>query len=313
MAVNFSVDVIRRSRLIMPVNEARFVKKAYTRNADAIVLDLEDSVPESEKLNARKCLTEAIPLAAMGGSDVIVRVNNERSLLEGDIAAALHPLLDSLYIPKVESAEQIQTIDALLNEQEERQGLPVGQVKLGLIVETVKGYLNLDELANASTRIDSLTLGAEDFSVDAGIEISEETEGALLIPRMKALFLARAYGKLPLGLLSSIADFKNLELLQQNAVRSYKHGFLGASCIHPSNVEILNKAFSPSEEDYQQALQLTEHFERSLAEGRASTTFEGKMIDYPHYKKAKDLITRHMKILSFEQKKEQRREAVKRG
>src|SRR5215475_4091663 len=92
----------RRSSLILPVNQPRFVERAYTRGADAIVLDLEDSVPAAEKENARRLVKEAIPLAARGGAEVSVRVNNEPGLLEADVDAAVHPGLDNLGIPKAE-------------------------------------------------------------------------------------------------------------------------------------------------------------------------------------------------------------------
>src|SRR2546425_4351677 len=92
----------RRSSLILPVNQPRFVERAYTRGADAIVLDLEDSVPGAEKGNARKLVKDAIPHAARGGAEAAVRVNNEPGLLEADVDAAVHPGLDNLSIPKAE-------------------------------------------------------------------------------------------------------------------------------------------------------------------------------------------------------------------
>ncbi|MEC5423343.1 CoA ester lyase [Virgibacillus sp. C22-A2] len=311
MSINFADEVIRRSRLIMPVNKKKFVEKAFLRNADAIVLDLEDSIPDSEKKQARNYISESIHLAAKGGSDVIVRVNNEELLIVGDIEAAVDPKLHSLYIPKVETKKQIIEIDSLISKLEEKKGVPHGQIKIGLIIETVKGYLNLEEFANASERIDSLTLGAEDFSLDSGIEISDETLSALMIPRMKTLFLARAHKKIPLGLLSSIADYNDLESIYRNATLAYKHGFLGASCIHPSNVEILNECFTPTVEEYEYSSRLIVSFEKSLTQGRASMSLDGKMVDYPHYKKAQNIVNRYNKIQEFELKKKSYRKSAR--
>ena len=96
----------RRSSLILPVNIPRFVEKAYTRDADAIVLDLEDSVPTHEKASARKLVQDSLALAVRGGAEVLVRVNNDPALLADDIDAAVHPGLDGLSIPKAESAAQ---------------------------------------------------------------------------------------------------------------------------------------------------------------------------------------------------------------
>ena len=100
----------RRSSLILPVNQPRFVEKAYTRGADAIVLDLEDSVPPQEKANARKLVRDSLAVAGRGGAEVLVRVNNEPALLADDIDGAVQPGLDGLSIPKVESAAQVHAI-----------------------------------------------------------------------------------------------------------------------------------------------------------------------------------------------------------
>jgi len=97
----------RRSSLILPVNQPRFVERAYTRQADAIVLDLEDSVPPAEKAAARQLVKPSLPMAARGGSEVSVRVNNEPELLWDDVEAAVHPGLDNLNLPKAESPDQI--------------------------------------------------------------------------------------------------------------------------------------------------------------------------------------------------------------
>jgi citrate lyase subunit beta/citryl-CoA lyase len=181
---------------------------------------------------------------------------------------------------------------------------------MGVIIETVKGVLCAEEIAKASERVDSITLGAEDFSVDSGIELCEETYEGMLIPRMQLLFVARAYRKLPMGLLGSIAAFNDQGGFEKNAKLAYQHGFLGASCIHPNNVETLNRAFSPNEEELEYSGKVIEVFERSLAMGRASTTLEGKMIDIPHYEKAKQIRERAFRIEQFEQKKKNAREAA---
>src|SRR5262245_17334448 len=102
----------RRSSLILPVNIPRFVERAHTRDADAVVLDLEDSVPPAGKGSARALVKDAIPLVARGGSEVLVRVNNDPALLTDDVDASVHPGLDGLSIPKAESPEQIAMLSA---------------------------------------------------------------------------------------------------------------------------------------------------------------------------------------------------------
>ena len=310
MTFDYGTCIIRRSRLIMPANVPRFVEKAFLRNADAIVLDLEDSVPDSEKIASREKIQDWIPVVAKGGSDVLVRVNHTDELLKSDLEGAIWPGVDGVMLPKVENAEQVRAVEQIISEIELRRGIPSGHVKIGVIIETAKGMLHIEEIARASARVDSLTLGAEDFSLDCGIELTAATYQGMLIPRMNILLAARAYGKIPMGLMGSIAGYTDVESLAENASLAYQHGFLGTSCIHPDNVEILNQAFSPAKEDVVYARKVMDAFESSLAKGRASTTLEGKMIDIPHYEKAKRILDRADKIEQLEKKKKRLREAA---
>lgn len=306
-------NIIRRSRLIMPANNKKFIEKAYARNADAIVLDLEDSVADSEKVATRELIKESISIAGKGGSDVLVRVNHTNELLNGDVEAAVWPGLSGIYFPKVESKHQVIEMDQLITKLEEKRGIPVGTITIGILIESIKGYMNVHEIAKASERIDSLTLGAEDFALDTGMEVSPDTFEALLIPRMQILFAARENGILPLGLMGSLTTYNDLNGFLESAQLAYKHGFLGASCIHPQNVEVLNKGFSPSVEDVDHAKRVIDVFEFAASEGKAATKLDGKMIDTPHYEIAKRLLKRSVAIEKFELKKKQAREMVING
>jgi len=310
MEFDYAQNLIRRSRLIMPANEKRYVEKAHMRNADAVVLDLEDSVPMSEKVATRAVLKEFIPLVGKGGSDVLVRVNHTDELLRGDVEASVWPGLDGIFFPKVETGEQVRALDLLLTDLERKRGIPPGHIKISVIAETLKGYLRVEEITGASDRIDSLSLGTEDFATNTGMELTEDTYNAWLIPRMQIVFVARAYRKLPLNLVGSMAGFTDNAAFEKMAILSYKHGFLGSSCIHPGNVEILNRCFSPTQEAIEYSRKLIDAFERSLAAGRASTALEGKMIDYPHYEKAKQILARSAKIEALEQRKNRARKAT---
>jgi len=310
MEFDYTQNLIRRSRLIMPANERKYVEKAHLRNADAVVLDLEDSVPVTEKVATRTVLKESILLAGRGGSDVLVRVNHTDELLRGDVEAAVWPGLDGIFFPKVETGEQVRFLEGLIAGLEEKRGIPRGRVKISVIAETLKGYLHVEEVVRASERIDCLSLGTEDFATNTGMELSEATYHGWLIPRMQTVFVARAYGKLPLNLVGSMAAYGDTEGFEKLAILSYKHGFLGSSCIHPGNVEILNRCFSPAPEEIEHSRKLIDVFERSLAAGRASTTLDGRMIDYPHYERAKQVLARSAKIEALEQRKNAARRAA---
>jgi len=310
MGFDYAQNLIRRSRLIMPANEKKYLEKAHMRNADAVVLDLEDSVPASEKVATRAVLKESIPVVGRGGSDVLVRVNHTEELLAGDVEASVWPGLDGIFFPKVETGDQVRDLDRLLTDLEQKRGIPPGHVKISVIAETLKGYLHVQEITGASDRIDSLSLGTEDFATNTGMAMTEDTYNAWLIPRMQIVFVARAYDKLPLNLVGSMAGFSDNVAFEKMAILSYKHGFLGSSCIHPGNVEILNRCFSPTEEAIDYSRKLIEAFERSLAAGRASAALDGKMIDYPHYEKAKQVLARSARIEALEAKKKMARKAA---
>ncbi len=293
-----------RSRLIMPVTNEKFVQKAPLRNADIIVLDLEDSIPYNRKIEARSYLANGIEIASMGGSAVYVRVNNTEELLWDDIQASVSPLLTGIYVPKVESAEQIKKIDAFLTNLEVQNGLKRNSILLATLIETAKGYMNLSSILQSSNRIQSVSLGAEDFVEDIQMKINSSTAEALKNIRMQICIAARAYNIVPMGLMSSIANYTDLKEIAESARLAYEHGFAGNSCVHPSNVEILNNAFMPNNDEITEAQQIIESFEKAVQEGLAAINFNGKMIDIPHYEKAKKILSLFEKYTLYEEKKQ---------
>src|SRR5699024_6942979 len=157
------------------------------------------------------------------------------------------------------------------------------------------------------SRIQSVSLGAEDFAEDLQMKINESTAEALKNIRMQICIAARAHGIVPMGLMSSIANYKDLEEIASSARLAYEHGFDGNSCVHPSNVEILNNAFMPNKEEVIEAKQIIEVFDEAIGEGKASINFKGKMIDIPHYEKAKSILARHENYMRFEAEKRKAR------
>lgn len=310
MSVDYTKSMVRRSRLIMPANTPKFLEKAYLRNADAVVLDLEDSIPLAEKLSTRALIKGWIPEVGKGGSDVLIRVNNTQELLKGDVEAAIWPGVAGIIIPKVESAAQVQAIERIIAELESKRDIPAGQINMSILIESCKGYLNMSEIAGACDRIDSLTIGNEDFLREAGMVETDETYHALLVPRVQLVLTARAYQKMPMGLIGSLANYGDDNAFERSVSLAYKHGYLGASCINPRNIETLNTCFSPRPEEVEHSKRIITALDAALAIGRASTTFEGKMIDYVHYEHAKQVIERQDLIKHFELKKKLARKAA---
>ena len=212
---------IRRSTLIFPVNVPRFIEKAYTRGADAISLDLEDSVPPAEKPAARTMVKAAIALAARGGAEVLVRINNDPDLIIEDVDAAAHPGLFGIHFPKVESAEQMHRLDALLEAKEKERNLPLKSITISAHIETPLGLLNAESIATASQRIESLSIGPEDYCFELGVEPSEDGL-ELLYPVSQVVTLCKAYKLRAHGLVGSVAGFRDLDSFERAALRGVR-------------------------------------------------------------------------------------------
>ncbi len=290
---------IVRSVLILPVNNRRFVDKACRRGADAVMLDLEDSVPTSEKENARGLVKEALYLAGRGGGQVHVRVNNEPEMLLADIRASIHPGLDCLVLPKVESAAAVVQVADQIEELEQERGLEPGRIGLSLVIETPKGFLNLQDIAEASPRTESMSIGPEDYCLELGVEPSPEGL-EILYPLAMIVTVCKVLGLRPYGLLGSVAGFKDLEGYERAAARARQMGCEGAICIHPDQVAILNRVFSPEPQQVVRARRVVEAFEAGLERGTASVNVDGRMVDLPVYRRAKAVFDRALAIEELE-------------
>ena len=308
--MDYALHKVRRSRLIMPVHQRKYVEKAYTRNADAVCLDLEDSVPEQEKLAARAMVREGIALAGKGGSEVIVRINNTRELIMGDLEASVWPGLGAVLLPKCESAEDIRELERHLARLEGERGMTPGSVTINTAIESPRGYLNAEAVFSASGRVDSMTLGTEDFTASIDLVTCPETQAAMLSVRIHLLIAARARNLIPMGLVGSMTNFKDTDEFEKLAALSFKHGFLGSSCIHPGNVEILNRCFTFSSETVAYAEEVIAALDVAYAEGLAAVALHGKMIDIAHYAQAKKVLERHAAIEAHEARKHKARASI---
>jgi citrate lyase subunit beta/citryl-CoA lyase len=291
-----------RSLLFVPVTAKRFVDGAARRGADAIILDLEDSVAASEKERARTLVPEAAGVVSRGGADVVVRINRPLRLAVRDIEAAVGPRVLALALPKTDSAEHVRLIAEIVDEVEAERGLVPGTTRLIAMVETAAAFFRIAEIARAHPRVCALNLGAEDFALSAGI--LPEAEG-LFMPKQVAVFAARAAGIMPLGFIGTVAEFHDLDGFRQTIRRSRRLGFIGASVIHPSQVPILNEEFRASAEEIDHARRVVAAYDKALAEGIGAVTVDGKMIDVPVVERARLLLEREASIAAREAKTHQ--------
>ena len=201
---------ILRSVLVVPVNVPRFVEKACLRGADAIVLDMEDSVPVDRKKRARNDLADTISVAGRGSTQLMVRINNDPDLIEADIESAVCKRLDALFIPKVESPDQLVKLDNFTREIEAFKGLVPGKVKFSIHVESPLGLLRLEKIVSSTERIESISIGVDDYLAALGVKLTKDAS-SLFLPMTQLVITAKAYGIIPIGVLGSVAEFRDLD------------------------------------------------------------------------------------------------------
>lgn len=266
------------------------------------MLDLEDAVPFPQKMLARSMIKASIPLVAKCGGQVQVRINNESHMLKDDLEASVHAGVDCIVIPKVETAEEVKTFDAYISKLENDREIRSGSVKLGLVIESPKGILNLREIATISSRVLFLSLGAEDYCFSLGITPSRD--GVELFHAIsEVVTVAKAFDLIPIGVLGTITGITDMEGFEMAAQRARNIGFEGAPCIHPDQVEILNRIFAPPPEEVENSKKLISAFENAIEDGKGVIKVEGRMVDLAVYNRAKVIYERHQAIEELEIKK----------
>jgi citrate lyase beta subunit len=279
-----------RSLLFVPGNRERFLAKLETLRPDGVILDLEDSIPSGEKDAARGAVAELLGSGRRGEQQLFVRVNDLRSGLAGaDMAAVVSPRLAGVFLPKVDDPDELREANRLLALAEQRAGMAIGSTRLIPIVETVRGIARVAELAEAGPRILGLNFGYDDFALDLGVVRTAEGLETFY-PRARIAIAARAAGVLAID--GPMADFGNLPGLAEECRVSRQLGFTGKQCIHPSQLETVSRAFSPTPEEVARAREIVAAYERAEAQGRGSTRLGATsyMVDRPVVERARRVL-----------------------
>lgn len=286
-----------RSLLYVPVNVEKYVAKAHTRGTDAVQLDLEDSVPLSEKDSARKLVQAAAETVSQAGADVVVRINQPLRMAVRDLEEVVSPRVQAVTLTKVDSASHVKLLAETVDALEAERGMTPGHTRFIVLVETADAFFRLEEIAKAHPRIAGLGLGGEDFATSVGMSPDPDV---MMYPKQQTIIASRAAGIIPLGIIGTVADYSDTDAMRTIIRNSRRFGFEGASCIHPSIVPILNEEFSPSEKEVSDAKRIVQGFEAAVAEGRASLEIDGKMIDYPVVYRAQQLLDQDTAIRARE-------------
>ncbi len=275
-----------RSLIFVPGNNPRFLDKAKTLQADIVCFDLEDSVPDSEKKNARKLIKDALKERSQYTSDVYVRINSPRSsTIQDDLQEIVQNGLDGIVIPKVNNSKELKTIEKTLALLEKKRKM--SSISLVPSIESAEGVTNTYEIASASKRISALIFGVFDLLNDMGIEYTKQAEGARYA-REKIPLEARAAGVDALDAIWQDVHDKNGLLEDCKIGKSL--GYIGKTIIHPDQITITHQAFQPNKIEIDWAKKVCQAYETSTKQGKGATTVEGKMIDEVHYKRAKTLL-----------------------
>lgn len=281
-----------RSLLFVPGDSERKFARARDCGAEALILDLEDSVAPSEKANARDRVAGLIGPDPERAWTFMVRVNAlDTGLTLEDLAAVVKPGLDALLIPKVNGAADLERIAHYLDALEAKAGMASGSVKLASVAtETPKAMFALGSYAPAHPRLIALTWGAEDLSAALGATANKEPDGSWSFPyqlaRAQCLFAASDAGVMAIDTI--YADFRDSDGLEQDCRRSRRDGFVGRLAIHPDQVAAINRAYAPSEAEVAQARKIVAAFEANPGAGALGV--DGKMVDLPHLKAARKIL-----------------------
>ncbi len=281
-----------RSLLFVPGDSERKIARARDCGADALILDLEDSVAPAEKAAARAHVASLIDNEPPRSWSFFVRVNAlDTGLALDDLAAVVKPGLDALLIPKVSGTADLERVGHYLDALEAKASMAQGSVKFASVAtETAKAMFALGSYAPAHPRLVALTWGAEDLSAALGATDNKEPDGSWTAPyefaRVTCLFAASA-AEVP-AVDTVYTDFRDSEGLERDCRRSRRDGFVGRLAIHPDQVATINRCYAPSEAEVAHARKIVAAFDENPGSGALG--LEGKMIDLPHLIAARKIL-----------------------
>jgi len=275
-----------RSLLFVPGNNSRFLEKAKTTQADIVCFDLEDSIPDSEKVNARNLIKDALKSRSQYAPDIYVRTNSPASgKIPDDLEKIIQKGIDGIVIPKVNNSKELLKIKKIITSLEKKRKLD--PVSLIPSIESAQGVVNAYDIASCSKRISALVFGVFDLLNDMGIEYTKQSEGAKYA-RAKVPLDAKAAG---IHAIDAIwQDLKDENGLKEDCIIGKNLGYAGKSIIHPEQIPITHEAFMPNKSEIEWAHKVCDTYLESTKKGKGATVVDGKMIDEVHYKRAKALL-----------------------
>jgi citrate lyase beta subunit len=284
------VQRVRRALLFTPGDDLHKLEKAAALGVDSIILDLEDGVALSRKVQARQTIVQALQTLDFGRSERLVRINAINSGLElDDLEETLPAHPDGYVMSKVEFPEHVQWVSSQIGEAERRAGWPTGAIRLLAMVETAQGIVNLKDIARSTERLDALIFGAEDLVGSLGA-IRTRDGWEVFYARSAVVVHAAAFGLQAIDMI--YADFNDVDGLVAETEQAVQMGYSGKTAIHPRQVGRIAQVFIPTDEAIASAERLVAAFEAHQANGTGAFALDGKMVDAPMILAAERVLAR---------------------
>ncbi|HKM35334.1 MAG TPA: CoA ester lyase [Lachnospiraceae bacterium] len=277
-----------RSMLFVPSHNEKFIEKAITCEADAIIFDLEDAVPPVKREEARATLKKYLLSDVFTGKQIFVRVNELDTIdLQDDMSLLSLGKLKGIVAPKIRNTEDVKRFEILLSKAEQEGKLPEGKLMLLPLIETAQAVMNVAQIASSSHRIPALLFGGEDY-LDSVNGKHEYPPKAFDVPRSMVVMAARMNGLLPID--TPYLDLNNEEGFYAEERSSCAMGFTGILLVNPKQIPWANACFSPSQDEIEHASRVLESVEKVRMDGGSIATLDGKMIGPPMRKRAEKVM-----------------------
>lgn len=282
-----------KSMLFVPGDSDKKLSKGLESGADALIIDLEDSVAPDRKQDARQ-ITRAFLARERGGPKLFVRINPLVSAYAvDDLAAVTGGAPDGIVLPKCASVSDIIAVNYYLSALEAREGLQPSSIQiLPIVTETAGAMFTLGSYAEAGARLCGMMWGCEDLAADVGASVNRSEDQQYLAPfelaRSLCLFAAAAAGVPAID--TVFTDFKDMEGLEREARTAERMGFTAKAAIHPGQIDIINRAFTPNDAAIAWARKVVAAFKASPQVGVVG--IDGKMLDRPHLRTAERVLAR---------------------
>ena len=291
---------ILRSMMFVPGNNEKLLRSASQTKADALILDLEDSVIDSSKQEARDTINRILPECIFEKFQIFIRLNDRDSgFLEKDISDLMLSGVTGFVFPKSYGKDDIIFFENLLQKNETENGFPQGKFKIIPLIETASAVLHAEDICRASERIIAVAYGSEDFCAD--IQGIHDKEGkSLLVPRALTVMAARTTGIIPIDTLH--VNVHDLEDLEDNLRLARTLGFEGMLLLHPKEIELANKYFSPSPKEVEEAKEMLHLTAEARGKNTRVAIMNGIFIGPPMVRTAKKIIQRDKLIEEWEKR-----------